>query len=353
MIMSTSPITHFLGVTTIRRQRLLSVPGKVVVRKGQKVSASDLVAIAPLGGDHLLLDIARGLGLSPKKAVEYIVRQLGEEVSEGDVIAGPVGIGRRVVRAPIAGRLVDISSSQVLLEVKGYQDELKAGMPGVVTELLGDHGVEIESVGALVQCVWGNGQVDTGLLIVMARSPEDILTSDRLDVSQRGSVILGGHLRDPEVFKTGSEIPLRGMILGSMDSALIPMAEKVKFPIVIIEGFGNIPLNPVVYKLLTTNERREAAVNAEPWDRLNARRPEVIIPLPAGGNVPLPLETDSFSTDQQVRVVYGQHKGTLGKIAALRGLTTFQSGIHAPAAEISLEGGESIVLPLANLEVLE
>lgn len=352
--MYASPITHFLGITMVRRLRLLPVPGKVVVRKGQKVSASDTVAIAPLGGDHLLLETARGLGLSPKKANEYIIRQVGEEVVEGDVIAGPVGIGRRVVRAPEAGKVVDITSSQVLLQVKGYQEELKAGIPGVVTDLLGDHGVEIETIGALVQCVWGNGAVDTGLLIVLARSPEDILSPERLDVSQRGSVILGGHLRDPEVLKTAAEISLRGIILGSMDSALIPLAKKMKIPIVVIEGFGNIPLNSVVYKLLTTNERREAAVNAEPWDRLNARRPEVIIPLPAGGNVPLPLETDTFSKEQQVRVVYGQYKGMLGKIAAIKaGLTAFPSGIHAPAAQISLEDGENVVLPLANLEVLE
>jgi hypothetical protein len=352
--MYASPITHFLGITTVRRLRLLPVPGKIVVRKGQKVSASDTVAVAPLGGDHLLLETARGLGISPRKANEYIVRQIGEEVVEGDVIAGPVGIGRRVVRAPQSGKIVDISSSQVLLQVKEYHEDLKAGIPGIVTELLGDHGVEIETVGALVQCVWGNGGVDTGLLIVLARSPEDILAADRLDVSQRGSVVFAGHLRNPEVLKTAAEIPLRGLILGSMDSALIPLAEKAKFPIAVIEGFGNIPINPVVYTLLTTNEQREAAVNAEPWDRLNARRPEVVIPLPAGGNVTLPIETDKFSKEQHVRVVYGEHKGMLGKIVSLKpGLTTFPSGIHTPGAEISLEGGENVVLPLANLEVLE
>jgi hypothetical protein len=352
--MYASPITHFLGVTTIRRLRLLASPGKVVVRKGQKVSAVDTVAISSLGGEHLLLDAARGLGLSSRKAEEYIVRSVGEEVSEGDVIAGPVGIGRRVVRAPKGGKVVDISHSQVLLEVNSLQEELKAGIPGIVTELAGDYGAEIETTGALVQCVWGNGKIDVGLLLVLARSPEDILGADRLEVSQRGSVILGGHLRDPEVFKTASEIPLRGLILGSMDSSLIPYAEKVKFPIAVIEGFGNIPINPAAYKLLTTNERREAAVNAEPWDRLNARRPEVVIPLPAGGNVPLPVETGTFSNSQQVRIIYGQQKGMVGTIAALKpGLTTFPGGIQAPAAEIRFEGGETLVLPLANLEVLE
>jgi hypothetical protein len=37
----------------------------------------------------------------------------------------------------------------------------------------------------------------------------------------------------------------------------------------------------------------------------------------------------------------------------LPGLVVFPSGIRALAGEVQLENGESAVLPLANLEVLE
>ncbi|RPI32614.1 MAG: hypothetical protein EHM70_08525, partial [Chloroflexota bacterium] len=92
-----SPITHFLPITTIRRTRLLPVPGKIVVRKGQKISASDVIAEVRLNPEHILLDIGRGLGLQASKADAFIQHKAGDEVSEGDVIAGPVGVARRVM----------------------------------------------------------------------------------------------------------------------------------------------------------------------------------------------------------------------------------------------------------------
>ncbi len=46
-------------------------------------------------------------------------------MGEGDVIAGPVGIGRRVVRTPKSGTVVVAGGGQVLLELEGIFSELK------------------------------------------------------------------------------------------------------------------------------------------------------------------------------------------------------------------------------------
>ena len=54
----------------------------------------------------------------------------------------------------------------------------------------------------------------------------------------------------------------------------------MRFPIMVTEGFGAIPMNSAAFKLLTTNNKREATVNAEHFDRYTGSRPEVIIPLP-------------------------------------------------------------------------
>jgi hypothetical protein len=349
-----SPVSRFLGITTVRRFRILPVPGKVVVRKGQKVNGNDVIAEAKLAPEHLLLDIGRGLGLSPGKADAHISRQVGEEVSEGDVIAGPVGFARRVVRAPSSGRIVLAGSGQVLIELDSRPFELKAGLPGVVSELINERGAVIEATGALLQGVWGNGRIDSGLLQVVARSPQDTLSKDRLDVSQRGAVIVGGHCSDADALTAAEEIPLKGLILASMDGKLLSTAEKLRCPVVLIEGFGKIPMNPAAYKLLTTNERREIAVNAEPWDRLAGIRPELVIPLPAAGNIPILPEQDMFAPGKQVRIVSASQKGMTGTVVSLRpGLTQLPSGVKAYTAEVRFTGGESAVIPLANLEILE
>ncbi len=347
-------ITHFLPLTTIRRTRLMPIPGRVVVRKGQKVGATDVIAEAKLAREHLLLDIARGLGVPVSQADSYIQRHAGDDVEEGDVIAGPVGVARRVVRAPKSGQVVVAGGGQVLLELDSPPFELRAGIPGVVIELVDDRGAEIEATGALIQGVWGNGRIDFGLLNVLTRSPQDTLAADRMDVSQRGSILLGGYCSDPKILSNAAEIPLRGLILASMDSSLIPLASKLRFPILIIEGFGNIPMNSAAYKLLSTSDRREIAINAEAWDPISGARPECVIPLPATSPPAMPVDTKSYAIGQKVRVVGVLHKAPIGVIANLHtGMIAMENGVRASAADVRLENGENVIFPLANLEVLE
>jgi hypothetical protein len=318
------------------------------------VNSNDVVAEANLTPEHLLLDISRGLGVSAGEADRYLQYKMGDEVSADDVLAGPVGIGRRVVRAPEAGKVVIAGDGQVLLEVESKLFELRAGIPGVAVELLPDRGVVIETTGALVQGVWGNGRTDFGLLNVRMESPEDILTNDSLDVSLRGSIVMGGYCDQEEVITSVSGMPLRGLILGSMASSLVPIAARVRFPIIVLEGFGHIPMNLNAFNLLSTSERREVSLNAEFWNQYEKTRPEVVIPLPVESYPALPTESDSFGAGQQVRIIRAPYKSMIGSILSLhQGYSLMPSGVRARAAEIQFENGEKAVLPLANLELIE
>jgi len=204
-----APVRHILPVTTIRRERLLPMPGRVVVRRGQKLNPGDAIAEAHLAPEHILLDVERGLGLRASEIDEYVQREAGELVSEGDIISGPVGMARRVVRAPHSGRVILIRDGKVLLEIDSPPFVLRAGLPGVVSALIPDRGAIIDGTGALIQGVWGNGRVDYGLLHVLAKTAEDLLTPDHLDETMRGSVILAGFCGEAEVFKAAGELPLR------------------------------------------------------------------------------------------------------------------------------------------------
>lgn len=348
-----APVAHILPLSTVQRQRVLPVPGRVLVRKGQEVAAADTVAQANLAPQHLVLDVARGLGLPADKAEKQVQRKAGERVSEDDVIAGPVGIAKRVVRAPRPGRIIVIGSGQVLLEVDSPPFELRAGIPGEVVSLIPDRGVVIENTGALIQGVWGNDRIDFGLMHVLASQPDEALTAEQLDVSFRGSVILGGYCNQPDVFDSGADLPLRGLILSSMASSLVPQASSMPYPIIVLEGFGSLPMNAAAFNLLSTSDRRQVAINAEAWDRYANKRPEVFIPLPSDGRVSTLHETIEFAPDQRVRVVRAPYKSQIGTIVTLlTGMEIFPSGVQGPAARVRLENGEESVLPLANLEVL-
>ena len=349
-----APVTHVLPLTTIRRERLLPVTGHVVVRKGQKVNSADVLAEANLTPQHVLLDVARGLGITTKRADEHIQRNAGELVSDGDIIAGPVGWTSRVVRAPCSGKVIRTGKGKVLLEIEGPPFQLKAGVPGVVSSLVTDRGAVIETSGALVQGVWGNGGIDYGLLHVLISRPEDVLTVDRLDGSLRGAVILAGFCGEAGVIQAAAELSLRGLILASMAASLVPLATTIPFPIVVLEGFGLLPLNRVAFNLLTLNERREVALNAQPYEPYANIRPEVVIPLPVTNSPLEPQEGAVFSLSKSVRVLRAPSHSQVGTIIALpSSVVLFPSGIRSLAAQVCLENGKEAFFPLANLEVLE
>ena len=166
------------------------------------VSPVDVVAEAVLNPEHMLLDIARGLGMSAKQADKLLQCKAGDEVGEGDILAGRLGMGRRVVRAPFPGRVMVAGEGQVLLQLDGQPQELKAGYPGLVVDLIGERGVIIETTGALIQGVWGNGGINYGLLSIQALAPDALLAVEQLDVSLRGTVIFGGICTDERVLLT-------------------------------------------------------------------------------------------------------------------------------------------------------
>jgi hypothetical protein len=348
-----APITHILPVASVRRERLMSAEGRIIARRGQQVKPNDVVAEAVLRPEHLLLDIGLGLGLSPKEADHYIQRRAGDEVGEGDVIAGPVGIGRRVVRAPKSGIVVVAGDGQVLMELEGEYIELKAGYSGVVAEIVGARGVLIETVGSLIQGVWGNGKINFGLLNILAHAPDELVANDMMDVSLRGSVILAGYCEDEKVLRSAEELPVRGMILASMDSALIQVALSVNYPIVLVEGFGKLSMNQEAFSILSSSGMREVAMIAEPWDRIGNIRPEVVVSAEEGSYPEVPTELAAFAIGQTVRVVSPPYKSMIGTLNNMpQSLSLLPSGLMAKTAEVHLSSGDTVQVPLANLEII-
>lgn len=346
-----STVTHILPLAKIRRSRFLPVAGTVLVRAGQVVEATDVVATANLNPEHILVDVARGLGVSRANASKFIKRQLGEEVNQESTIADKGGFGR-VVRAPVNGKIVAINNGQILLEVRNQPFELLAGISGTVVEIEADYGVIIETTGAWVQGVWGNGQMDIGGLHVLAQEPDHELTLKEMDPSVRG-VVLAGHCKDRNVLEAAVSNHWHGLILASMPTHLIPVAKQMPYPIVVLEGFGRIPMNTVTHTLLSTSGEREVTLNAQAYDPDTGTRPELIMPTEASGSPPLPIDLQRLAQGLKVRLLRAPYISMTGTISyMLPGLSRFESGLRAQGAEVELDNGEKVVVPLANIEVL-
>jgi len=348
-----APVHHIIGYASIVRERALPVPGNVLVRLDQKVSPNDVIAETSRGREHALLNVAQALGISPAAADRIIKVKAGDRVAAKTEIAVGSGLFSHSVTAPHDGRVLFVGDGQVLMTVGEAKLELRAGISGTVTQLIPNRGAVIQTSGALIQGVWGNGRIDSGMLVNLMEQPDGILTSGRLDVSMRGSIILGGIVKDAETLKAAADLPVRGLVLSSLYPSLLPQAREMRYPIILTDGFGPMPMNSAAYKLLSTNAKREVTVNAEARDRYSGACPEVIITLPVNTDAPALREEETFAPGLQVRMRRPPAIGMIGSITALKpGLTTLPSGLRAPAAEVKLENGETVIAPLINLEVV-
>jgi len=351
------PTLEISSLRKITRRRELPIRGKVLVRQGQNVEARSVIAEAVLEPEHILMNIARGLNVSPQQADGLMQRSNGEIINKGDLLAGPIGMTRRVVRAPKAGKTILVGEGQILMEVDNTPFKMLAELPGTVTALIPDRGAVIETTGAIVKGLWGNGKMAFGLMQSKLQNPDDELNANQLelDVSLRDAIILGGHCSDAKVLGKAAEIPLRGLILTSMTSSLIPQARKMPYPIILLEGFGRRQLNTISYNILTNNDNREIVINAKSGGPSNSTGPEIVIPLEGSREPDEPvIEIEKFIPGQKIRITRDPHAAHTGTIKSInQDTTTFPSGLNLPAASIVLtQSEEQITVPLANLEVI-
>lgn len=348
-----APVHHIVPLATIVRERVLPVRGLVTARVSQKVSAADVVVQAKRAREHVLLDVARVLRLSPTAAERLVKVRVGDELKPGTVIATGRGLFGRSVVVPKAGHVVAVGGGQVLLEVAATRWELRAGIPGTVIQIVPERGVIIQTTGALVQGLWGNGRIDAGQLVNLADRPDSLLTASRLDASLRGSVILAGIVREAQTLQAAAGLPVRGLILASLPSGLIQTAREMRYPILATDGIGTLPMNSAAHKLLSTSAQREVSVNAEPYNRQTGAHPEVVIALPVAQPPPIPPETEELAPGLQVRILRPPAAGAIGTIVTIRpGLTVLPSGVRAAVAMVKIENGDTVIVPLANLDVV-
>jgi len=348
-----APVYHVLPLATIERERTLPVAGEVLAKLNQKVGPTDIIARATWAREHVLIDVARALSISPNAADRLLRVKEGERVPANTEIAISRGIISRTIRAPREGRVVVAGGGQVLMETGETSVELRSGLPGTVVQVIPYRGAIIRAVGALIQGTWGNGRIETGTLLNLTEKPDDVLDPARLDISLRGSIILAGLLGDTETLRAAADLPVRGLILSTIPPALIPAARQMRFPIVAIDGFGQSPMNSAAYKLLASSAKREATLNAEAFNRYTGARPEIIVPLPVSQEPPLPNDVDNLKEGQTVRLRREPHAGAIGTLTRFSpGLVTLPSGLRAPTAEVKLENEEQVIVPLVNLEIV-
>ena len=347
--------TTILPMTTIRRERLLpeDVVGTVSVREDEHVNAMTVVARGVRASRYVVLNLMDMLGVKDPETVETLVH-VGpfEAFRQGQIIAGDEERGRALIRAPVTGIMTKLLEGRMIVQTGLQEVVLRAGFNGQVASLRGQRGVLLETTGALVQGVWGNGREHFG---VLHKEPEGGLATlevDAFTAEWRGAIVLttrplvGLALRKAEAQGIG------GIIAPSMHADLREVALALKMPIMLTEGFGDQRLSVMVSQVLEPCVGRQVALNAVQPGRWSPDRPEVIVPLRSDRQVPAPARNEPLRVGSEVRITRAPFLGLVGKVTGLpKTPQVIENGLRLPVGTISLPSGRTVTVPLVNLEL--
>jgi len=325
----------------------------------------------------VVVNAARKLDASPRLLRAYMRYREGDEVRQGAILAdAPGGLGVDYCYAPATGVIERICTrtGTVTILRPARPTEVAAYIKGRVAEIIPEQGAVVEACASFIQGVFGLGFESYGPLRVVAGNPGGILREEDITPEHAGTVLVGGARVTLEALRRAVEVGVEGIISGGADhvdlSALVgrPIGvgitgqEDIDLTVILTEGFGTMPMAGDTFEFLRAAEGREVSINGSTQVRAGVIRPEIIIPLDdskAGPAQPLEelltrreSERGEPGVGSKVRMVRNPKFGQWGRIVSLpEEPVIFETEARLPAAEVELEDGTRVFIPLANLEV--
>ena len=359
----------------LRKERLLPLKGTVLVKKGDKVKAEDVVAETLLPGKVVPFNLANKLGVTPSQLNNFIKIQPGQQITKNTILAenkGLFGLGifKSEVRSPVEGEVESISSvtGQILLREPRIPVQVKAFLDGIVTEVIPNEGIIIENKSAYIQGIFGVGDETVGLIKMLAETPDDELEIGKIDESCRDKVIVAGAFVSYHVIDAARKHGVKDIITGGIDDqdikkllgydigVAITGHEKIGLTIVCTEGFGKITMAQKTFDLLKQFDGHKTSIHGRTQIRAGVIRPEIIIPQQFDENELIVQEASLpiLEPGTLIRVIRQPHFGRIAKVTRLpEELTKVESETLVRILEAEFEDGTKFSAPRANVEVID
>jgi hypothetical protein len=221
------------------------------------------------------------------------------------------------------------------------------------------------------------------LQVAVADATEELLP-DQITARLAYAIVLGGGTTTAATLQRAVEHRVRAIIVGSIPEGELRAflgypgglqgwrlgytgwdfpppqisAQPVAFPpltIILIEGFGRLPMTTKAWELLAAHDGEEVAVDGTTRLRGGLARPEIIVPLPrATGVLPYESTAPPLKPRALVRLIAPPYLAQTARVLALsQGKQPLDSGLSTNAAHVELRDGRQVWVPLADLEVIE
>ena len=169
MSKSYTPGLKILEKTSIKKERILPLKGKVHVNQGDSVNADSIVASTKIPGNVQMVNVANQLNIDPDEILDCMLCSVDEDIKKNQIIAqskGLFGFFKSEVKSPLDGTIGNISdvTGQVIISEKPYPIEVDAYIPGKINDVIDKEGVIVSSHGMLIQGIIGIGGEKKGYI---------------------------------------------------------------------------------------------------------------------------------------------------------------------------------------------
>jgi len=347
----------------------------VVVKEGGAVDADQVVAKTDLPGNVQPINVANLLSLEPADIKEFMLKKEGESIEKDEPLArsgGFFGLFKNTYKSPVSGTVESVSevTGQVLVREAPIPVEVNAYIDGVVTEIFPKEGVAVETTASFIQGIFGLGGETNGELALACSGPAEVLTEAEIDEECRGKVLVGGSLIELPALRKAIKLGVKGVVVGGFnDQAVkeilgydlgvaITGTEDLGTTLMITEGFGKIRMAERTFNLLKSLVGKKASINGATQIRAGVIRPEVVIPLEKAADKKKTEEkrkgSEGLVIGSQVRVIRQPYFGMLAQVTDLPPqLQELPTEAKVRVLEVKLENGEKVILPRANVELIE
>ena len=368
-----TPGLKVLHHAKVEKNRRLPIKGKITKQVGDLLKPDDVVATTDLPGNVQMLKVANVLNIGPADVPNVMLVKKGDKVEKGQMIAeteGLFGFFKSDVKSPIDGTVESISdvTGQVVMREAPIPVEVDAYMSGTVKEIIPDEGVIVETDAAFIQGIFGIGGESRGTMEILVDNREQELTTDLLNESHKGKIVVGGSFVNLETYKKALSLQIAGIVVGGFNyydleeilgytlGVAITGSEDLVTSLIVTEGFGNIRMGSRTFDLLNKENGKFVSINGATQIRAGVIRPEIVIPLQKS-EIP---ETSVYQSDDRgisegslVRIIRAPYFGKMGEVVSLPPeLQQMESETMVRVAEVKIDSG-ILNIPRANLEMVE
>ncbi len=362
----------------VLKERRLPLKGNVLVYEGQKILAEDIVARAELPGDVHSINLASIFGIPPGEVPSKVLKKIGEQVKIGEKLAeskGFLGLFNNKCISTYEGTIKDISekTGQMYIAAPKKPIEVSAYVDGIVSKIIKDEGVVIETYGAFIQGIMGVGSEKRGVLELIVSNPEEEITENMLEEKHKGKIIVGGSFIDYATLKKAQEIGCEGIVVGGISNADLTKhlgyeigvaitGSEPGITLILTESFGKMTMAERTFELLSKYNNKMASINGATQIRAGVLRPEIIISYEGKGSREFRPPTD-LDTGVKARIIRNLGLGKdshFGEICTVVELPTahqeLATGSKTTVAVVEIEKDgkkQRINVARANLELLQ